>query len=154
MPGATPVYGLPYPITSDRLDDGITTIPHNLALAIESTLQSWGGIAAPGAWTALTLANGTPVGAPYQTPRYRKAGNLVYLQGMVQVGAGGLLSGSLIATLPIGFRPTASVPFATFKNGGALQRIDVASNGQITLNEGGIGANGFFSLNLPPLAID
>jgi hypothetical protein len=59
------------------------------------------------AWTALTLVNGwSTTGTGSLTPRYRKIGDLVYLEGACRQT--GLYVSGTVATLPGGYRPPAA----------------------------------------------
>lgn len=79
-------------------------------------------------WVELTLQNGWVVSAG-RTPRVRRIGNVVHMQGRVQGGT----AGSTIATLPTQFRPsqaeTIDVRDGTTANSGGLA---INSNGSIT----------------------
>lgn len=104
MPGSTPVYHWPYPIGTDPLDDAVSVTPQALALAIESTLTGWGGIAAPGSWTTPALSSGwANFGGGYQPFQYRKVGSQLFIRGLItRTGTAG---SALTAALPVGFRP-------------------------------------------------
>jgi len=57
------------------------------------------------AWTNLPLVAGSHYGAPYGPGQYRKnADGMVVMQGLVIVGSPGVVH----ATMPVGYRPTAS----------------------------------------------
>lgn len=61
------------------------------------------------AWTAPTLQNSwANYGAPYQLAQYRKVGDEVQMRGLVRLGT----VGSVICTLPVGFRPPAALLLA------------------------------------------
>jgi len=64
---------------------------------------------ASSAWVAPTLLNGWVIyGAPQQTPRYRMdADGVVHIQGLVKDGT--TTAGTVIFTLPSGFRPDAKL---------------------------------------------
>lgn len=102
MPDLTPVYGLPYPNDADTLKASTKDTPKALALAVESTVAALTGAPAPTAWTAPVLS-GTWVnfGGTFAPAGYRKVAGVVYLRGVVRLGA----DGSTIFTLPVGFRP-------------------------------------------------
>jgi len=80
----------------------------------------------------------------YGPPRYRKKNGVVYLQGLVRSGA----LGSVICTLPVGFRHSGNPPkllFATISNPNTAARIDVDWMGQVIQAWG--GDNGWTSLS-------
>lgn len=137
MPGATPVYALPFPIAADRLDLAVTEIPEDLALQLESVLLAFGGIAAPTAWVGLTFAaNWANVGFGWTPTRYRKVGAAiarVEIATTRSVSASG--ANAVIGTLPVGFRPTAGQqPLPGLIATGAavaLTQLSVATNGDI-----------------------
>lgn len=86
-------------------------------------------------WVNLTLLNSwLAYGGGYVTPRYRKVNGIVYIEGLLAVAT---LIGNHIATLPVGFRPPASVlfPVHTGEPWG-LGRIDVYSDGRIVRESG------------------
>lgn len=155
MPGATPTYGLPYPIGTDRLDAAVTTIPQSLATAVESTLTSFGGIAAPAAWQTPTLhASWANLGSGFAPIRYRKAGSRVYLRGTGSTAAG-TGAGVTLLTLPVGFRPTAgSFMFVCLASGATGRaRVDITTAGAVVISDA-IGASGFLSLDNIAFYID
>jgi hypothetical protein len=74
--------------------------------AVVDELARLGGLLTPTAWTALPLLNGwVAAGGNMQTPRYRKIGDLVYLEGLVKSGSLALPA----ANLPVGFRPPKQI---------------------------------------------
>jgi hypothetical protein len=85
-------------------------------------------------WIAMApLTNGwVAYGAPYQTPRYRKIGDIVYVEGWMKSGT----VGQVCYTLPVGFRPTATTQFVTASQG-AVARIGVDATGAFFPAAGG-----------------
>ena len=152
MPGATPVYGLPYPVSTDRLDAAVTTIPHDLATALETTLQGFGGIANPGGWTTLTPAAGANAGAPYRALGYRKVGNKVECRGRCNL-AGGLGAGGALFGFPVGFRPTATLTVLLAANTPSMVRAEVNAAGTLTIQDA-VSAGGFIALDALIFTID
>lgn len=139
MPGTTPVYGIPYPIASDPLDDAVSVIPQAEAMAIESTVSALLGVSAPGSWQPLTFAGFTNLGG-FQNLNYRKIGNVVHLRGAATNTSGALKgAGTSLATLPVGFRPQAATRMSGVRNttgatgNDALLCIDAGNNGVLTL---------------------
>lgn len=79
------------------------------------------------AWTAPTFTNSwSTYGGAFQSPQYRKVGDMVQLRGAMTGGTGTAF------TLPTGFRPPANVSFAV-ANGSNLGEIQVASDGAVTM---------------------
>lgn len=78
-------------------------------------------------------------GSPYDTARYRKINNVVYIEGLVQSGT----IGQSIFTLPVGYRPYARMIFATNSNS-SLGRIDVLADGSVLAQA---GSSAWFSIN-------
>jgi hypothetical protein len=106
----------------------------------------------PSPWVNLSLATGwTAYGGGFLTPGYRKIGDLVYLRGLLNAGVGVT---TLMATLPAGFRPTATVLTSCFwMNAGAHSRIDIGGGtGAIYIYQAVNGA--WFCLDsVPPFSI-
>lgn len=159
MTGATPAYGLPYPTASDRLDAAVTTIPQSLATQIESTLQGWGGIAAPGAWVSIGAAGAPAFGAGFgnfgggfSAVQYRKVGSQLFIRGLIVTNTAQAADAAMF-TLPVGFRPLASQLFTTQRAAGLL-RLDVTAAGKVSCPATALNAADFVSLFLPPIWID
>lgn len=75
-------------------------------------------------WTPLTLINGYGNwGGGFLTAAYRKIGDEVQLRGLV-AGSGTLP----LATLPVGYRPTAGIFMATTLTNNGAGRIDINPN--------------------------
>lgn len=78
-----------------------------------------------------SLQNGwVAYGTPYNTPGYRiTMDGLVYLTGVIKSGTTG--TGTLLFTLPEGYRPSATKIFTLAKSGGAgVWEAEIASNGE------------------------
>jgi hypothetical protein len=88
-------------------------------------------VIAPTAWVALPLNTGAGWAAAggYQAPQYRRINDIVYLRGTANRTPNTPVDG-VIATLPSGFRPPATVSDMC-QVYGALIRTDIGSNGQI-----------------------
>jgi Tfp pilus assembly protein PilE len=80
--------------------------------------------------TALTLQNSwTWYGTIYSSPRYTKsADGMVVVNGLIHAGTAA--NGTVVATLPVGYRPAAEELFLSPSNG-AWGRMDVLPNGNI-----------------------
>ncbi|MFA5172748.1 MAG: type II secretion system protein [Sulfuriferula sp.] len=89
-------------------------------------------------WTALPLVNGwtwySATGI-FATPAYNKAADgVVSLKGLITAGTA--TSGTVIANLPVGYRPKAQLLFEVANNG-AAGRVDILANGQVQILTGG-----------------
>lgn len=85
------------------------------------------------AWTALPLTGVAAVGAGFRVPQYRKIGDRVELRGAVS--SSGMVNGTAFATLPAGFRPTATEIFTITADANA-GRLDVTTAGQLVRQTG------------------
>lgn len=80
-------------------------------------------------WIALTLADGIGQHSATNFPcRYRKIGNVVYVQGCVNGFAD---VEKTVATLPEGFRPSATFYSLQATQGGKIDTFNVRNNGKI-----------------------
>ena len=94
-------------------------------------------------WIVPTLLNSwVSYGAPYDTEGYRKDGQgFVHLKGLIKNGTA--TAGTVLFTLPTGYRPANTALFDTQSNG-TTGRVDVANNGNVTIQA---GTNAWISLN-------
>jgi hypothetical protein len=87
------------------------------------------------AWQNLPLMNGwSAFGSGYIQPRFRKIGDVVYLEGNLKIGTQPTYPGQIQAgTLPAGYRPVSNIIFPALFGGadgwGGSGRVDVWSNG-------------------------
>lgn len=101
-------------------------------------------------WLSLTLQNGWlgPV-APYTPPQYRKD-NFGNVRLMGRLSNGTATAGTVIATLPAGYRPQYRMSFSVLTNNGSdqLGQIDIDTGGNLILM---LGYNGLLGLeSIPP----
>lgn len=102
------------------------TLPKGTAATVKARLDSMAG--PPSAWTAPTLLNSwANYGGGYQTPEYRKIGDIVYLRGII---GGGTLS-SQAFTLPTGHRPPLQVQFGKIGSS-TISYIEITTAGAVT----------------------
>ena len=81
-----------------------------------------------GAWVAPTLnAPWTSYGDVFATAAIRKDGSRVQFRGVVKGGAGG----TVLFTVPAGYRPPTQQIFATLSDAAAVTRIDVRPTGDV-----------------------
>lgn len=93
------------------------------------------------AWQNLSFGSGwTDYGGAYQIGQYKKVGDLIFLRGLVKRTSG---SGTTIATLPSGYRPSAQTLFVTISSD-LLARIDIDTSGNIVM---AIGSAAWISLD-------
>lgn len=96
-----------------------------------------------GAWSGLTPGNGWANygGTTYPALEYTKsADGVVTMRGLVQNGA----ANTVIATLPVGYRPSARQIF-TVPSNELYARVDILANGQISFQT---GSSSWVALNL------
>lgn len=88
----------------------------------------------------LPLAAGTePYGVTYRSPVVSRSGNQVILNGLIRDVGISNAEGTVFATLPVGFRPTARLLFLQASSAG-VYRVDVLPNGQLQfLGPPGVG---------------
>jgi len=96
-------------------------------------------------WTNLSLVNGwvNYAAGTYSSAQFTKSSsdNMVYLKGLI--GSGTATAGTVITTLPVGSRPKERILY-TNASGGGYGRVDILSNGQVTIQA---GVNSWFSLD-------
>lgn len=138
MPGLTPLYLLPYPVAGDPLDDAVTTIPQDLAEAVESSLAGFGGIASPGSWQVPVFGTSWADFGSQELVRYRKVGNQVIGVGLAKRTAGAVTT---IYTLPVGYRPTRQTLRPTIIHGTTAAVIQIETTGVITAPSAYVNGN-------------
>jgi hypothetical protein len=99
------------------------------------TFNSWTGLPLVSSWVAFDAAN-------YSPPSYTKASDgVVTVRGLIKNGA--YAPGSVIATLPAGYRPAERQIYTCISNG-AWSRVDVLPTGEIQIRA---AYNGWISLD-------
>lgn len=93
-------------------------------------------------WTNLTLASDVVSYGGTQTPQCRKVGNTVFVRGAVK----NVLALGVVATLPAGYRPTATITFiqnTSLREGGfpMFARYTINAAGEIKLEAISDGAS-------------
>lgn len=91
-------------------------------------------------WVAPTLVNGWVnfgsdyLGAAYQTARYRKVGDVVYIEGMIKSGT----IDQPVFILPAGFRPAARQVFTCLCRGAEMSpSVGIGVGGVLYVTPGG-----------------
>lgn len=99
------------------------------------------------AWSNIPLQNGwVTYGGIYATPQYTKTSDgVVHLKGLVRLGT--VTSGTVIGSLPAGFRPmerqlTTAANAASYAD---HSRFDILPNGQLVIQ--GVDGNGWYSFD-------
>jgi competence protein ComGC len=84
-------------------------------------------------WTNLTLQNGwVSYGGGYATPQYAKGSdNIVRLKGLIKSGT--TTNGTVVATLPAGFRPKDRTLLGTICNPNIYCRVDILPSGSVAV---------------------
>lgn len=99
-------------------------------------------------WITLPLSNSwVTYGAPYEAPRYRRLNGVVFIDSMLKLGT--FTSGTVIATLPAGFRPAKQHMRPVVANN-AFGSVEVNASGTITVNV--LPGNASLSLELSFIA--
>lgn len=83
-------------------------------------------------WVSLPLVNSwVHYGAPWEEGAYRRLNNVCYIRGLIRSGV--TTAGTVIATLPAGFRPVSDSHIPIVSNG-VFAVINILANGQIKVN--------------------
>jgi hypothetical protein len=93
--------------------DGKVTMPENDSGWIEPTLNS----------------PYTHFGSPYGNAKYRKIGDIVNIQGLININSAS--NGDVIFTLPSGYRPKLHIIMAANNGGLSIARIDITQDGDV-----------------------
>lgn len=175
----TPLYGIAYVDTDTAVVD-LAAASQQAATTIEQALTR-GGVVPPGAAdltaeaatraaadTALSARVNTLEGSGPTAPTYGsgwsdygsglsplqvwKVGKTAFVSGLVKnAGAVGASTTSVIATMPAGYAPAATVLTPQHYDGINACRVDVQANGQIVLNtalmSSGLAAGRFITVN-------
>ncbi|UJB19298.1 MULTISPECIES: hypothetical protein [Lysobacter] len=104
-----------------------------------------------GTWQAPALvAPWANYGDAFAAAAYRKDGGRVQLRGLVKAGAGG----TVIFSLPVGFRPPAQQIYMVASDSSVPARVDVKTNGEVLVSLPGAGTLGWLSLDNVGFFID
>lgn len=116
-----------------RVGAGTMTLGYDGGFGAAQVL--FGGVIGSG-WTALSYYSGwTHYDSGWTGGHYKKVGDLVFIRGLVKRVSGSL---TIIAQLPVGFRPAGSCMITGMTDTG-VGRIDISTDGNITLISGGTG---------------
>lgn len=131
------------PILSDlfsKIGRNIKNLAYNIGRRAEAMETGWRSLSTLNSW--VRYSNN------YAAPEYCKDPfGFVHVRGVVASGT--LTSGTVIATLPAGYRPESIMVFPAVNAGIALARVDVLPNGDIILGAAA-GSATYLSICLPP----
>jgi hypothetical protein len=83
-------------------------------------------------WTALTLVSSwTNYGSGYGVARCRRIGSRVQVAGLIKGGTGTI--GTLITTLPTGFRPSSNEMYTIHNGSNGIKSAQVSTDGTIAI---------------------
>jgi hypothetical protein len=95
-------------------------------------------------WIAFPFVNGfTNYGSTWETMMYRRLGGVVHVEGFGEGGA--RTSGTVIGTLPVGFRPRGDKHYPIGQDTIGDPRVNIYQDGRIAVNKMG---SGWFTLEL------
>lgn len=98
-------------------------------------------------WLTLPLqTNFVAFGGGFQTPQYKRVGNLVYLRGLIGRTTSTAVAGFTAAILPVGARPLATVLYEQHISG-ARCRVDVNNVGFVICQDAAIAVGGYLSVD-------
>jgi hypothetical protein len=108
------------------------------------------------AWVTPTLTSpwiSYPGGGNYQGARYKKlADGMVVIEGLIASNGVSVSGVSNIFTLPAGYRPTATLVFATINTGNAVRQLEIVETGVVRFAALPAGAVGYISISCSFLA--
>lgn len=103
------------------------------------------------AWITPTLTApwiSYPGGGNYQGARYKKqADGIVVIEGLIASNGVSVSGVSTIFTLPAGYRPTATLVFATINTGNAVRQLEIVETGVVRFAALPAGVVGYISIS-------
>lgn len=142
-----PLDGVLYFASKSAADTFATSYGSLLTIGDEARVgrlrYEWDGTAWRG-WIAATLQNGwTNYGGNYAVAEYRNAAGITYGRG--SIASGTTAPGTLLFTLPTGYRPGGHMVFKVWSNGtapdaGVDRTIEVLQNGNVVVGSSSISA--------------
>lgn len=113
----------------------VDQIGHSTSGTTAITIASDGKVTMPendSGWIIPTLNSPyTHYSSPYGDVRYRKIGDIVHIQGLLNVNSA--IGGNVIFALPSGYAPPLQI-ITSQKNGNTGEaRVDVETNGNVTM---------------------
>ena len=89
-----------------------------------------------------------PGGGNYQGPRYKRLPDrTVVLEGLIASNSVSVSGVSNVMTLPAGYRPTATLVFATIQTGNAVRQLEIVETGVVRFAALPAGAVGYISIS-------
>ena len=111
----------------------VDQIGHSTSGTTAITIASDGTVTMPendSGWITPTLTSPfTHFDSPFGDVQYRKIGNIVNIQGLVNINNAS--DASTIFTLPSGYRPSLKLIFAQANANTSITRIDIHSDGAV-----------------------
>ena len=143
---------IPFRNTTER--DAGTYVEGQLGWLIDTNIlqvysgSSWADVSQDTtAWAALTLsASWVNFGGAYATAQYRRVGGIVYLSGLIKSGT--TTPGTVIATLPAGFRPAYQDQYGSYGNS-ALAAWQVNTDGTIRVEVASATSSSLAGIRFP-----
>lgn len=130
--------------TPTELTDGVAGV----LIPTAETLKAWlDARLTPEAWTNATLLNSwVAFGTPFDDLAgfYKDPLGRVHLRGVIKSGA--IVNGTVLFTLPAGYRPTGQKVFGVSHHAGTSARLDVTTTGNVQLGQAASG-NAYLSLD-------
>lgn len=102
------------------------------------TTITWNDLPLQNGWVSYDSLNVTDA---FQRPQYTKNGGIVQVRGLVQNGTA--TAGTVVATLPVGYRPDYDIIIPTLNGANPRDLYIHASDGTITLGSGGFTSTWF-----------
>lgn len=92
-------------------------------------------------WSSFNMQNSwVDHGGEYFQNGYRRTKDgVVVLHGLLRRSSGSIVSGEIIGTLPVGYRPSEQLIFQTSTNPNAASRVDVCTDGTVRVLSGDPG---------------
>ena len=142
--GETPIENIFYIVLAKQATytyDGTTLIgvgvpsivnEYNTSETVSYSANYINELTADTGWLPLPLASGISAqsASSAYTPQYRKIGNIVYIEGCVK---GATANNTVLATLPVGFRPVHTMRYMTGRSGEANAVMGLSTNGELVV---------------------
>ncbi len=122
-PTSNAVFDALVALLTSSVTNGDTTHAPTSDAVFDAIAAATAGVPVVTAWIAVSFSNSwVDYGSGYQVAQYRKNGDVVELRGLIKNGT----LGSSAFTLPVGFRPPATIEFGTSLS---VSYIDINTTG-------------------------